>query len=84
MKLKLYAKCNDLASLTIIDDNGKELYDEDGSLPLFIGGDEIQFEINPNTGKILNWDKEGFKKFFKEKCPTKKEATKKYLQNSEE
>ena len=60
MKLEIYAKHSGLAAITVKDENGKIVCDRDDYLPEFIGGDDISFDIDPETGTILNWDKDAY------------------------
>lgn len=65
--IKIYIKHNDLASFEAID-NDNVLYSLDDGLPTqflnITSGDETEFEIDVETGKIINWDKEKALKAF--------------------
>jgi hypothetical protein len=58
-RLCISAKCSDMYSHTIYDKNGEVYRTYDGYVPSFMPGqhfgDYIELEINPYTGKILNW-----------------------------
>ena len=67
MKINICAKCSDMFSAHLIDDDGKvkgEAYDGyvPGWMPCDNGGDYVTLSIDVATGKILNW-----------KRPTRKE-----------
>jgi len=55
------AKCSDLCYLELYDDNGKSLGEYSDYVPDFFPGlhygDYVMFEIDVDTGKILNWKK---------------------------
>ena len=56
--LSVSAKCSDLCSIEYVDENGK-IIEHDGYVPENIGvggGDYIDFEIDVETGQILNWN----------------------------
>lgn len=57
--LSISAKCSDLYSHTIYDRNGNVYRTYDGYVPSFFPeehfGDYIMLDIDPYTGKILNW-----------------------------
>lgn len=57
MKIKLSAKCSDLLSLKLIDDEGRTLAEHEGYVPVlgFGGGDYIKLVIDNETGKIEGW-----------------------------
>ena len=58
-RLSISAKCSDLYSHTIYDRYGKVYREYSGYVPSFMPGqhfgDYIELDINPYTGKILNW-----------------------------
>lgn len=62
-KIKLYAKHNDLFNTTVLED-GNVIYDKDDyspgdeNLSVCSSCDELEFEIDVETGKIIGWDKE--------------------------
>lgn len=57
--ISIYAKCSDLFSMCIEDTaTGKYIVEDyDGYVPhcAFGGGDDVQMDINAETGQILNW-----------------------------
>jgi hypothetical protein len=59
MTIKICAKCSDLFSASLIDDEGKvkgEAYS--GYVPNWMpgdGGDYVELDIDAATGRILNW-----------------------------
>jgi len=57
MKLRLYAKCSDMCSVTLINDTGTILKEHDGYVPQIVGPDSdgVDFTIDVQTGRILNW-----------------------------
>jgi hypothetical protein len=69
MKLFINAKCSDLFSCTVTDNQGKTLKDYDGYVPRFMPGehygDYVELEIDVKTGKITNW-KNNAEKLVKE------------------
>jgi len=58
--LRMSAKCSDCFSATL-EENGKETISYDGYVPDFFPnehyGDYVMFDIDIETGKILNWNK---------------------------
>lgn len=74
--LQICAKCSDLYSHTIYDKNGKVYREYDGYVPSFMPGehfgDYIMLDIDPYTGKILNW--KPWKKSKKKKSKSTKKA----------
>ena len=59
MTLRICAKCSDLCTSELIDDNGVYLRDSDGYVPSLMpngGGDYVDIEIDIETGKIMNWE----------------------------
>ena len=55
----VYGKCSDLGNITVEDDEGNIIIDHEGYTPDDIGiggGDDIEFEVDIATGRILNWD----------------------------
>jgi hypothetical protein len=57
--IKISAKCSDLFSMEIIDNKNNLINKYNGYVPKFITdryGDFVEFEIDINTGKILNWN----------------------------
>jgi hypothetical protein len=60
MKLSFSGKCSDMCSYLITDDNGEKLVYKQGEIPSSFGiggGDYVEFEIDLETGQILNWKK---------------------------
>jgi len=61
IKIKIYAKHNDLFSTEIIENN-KIIFAEDNyspgyeNLSICSSSDELQFEIDVKTGQIIDWD----------------------------
>ena len=58
--IRVCAKCSDMWSHEVIGKNGQVLSSYDGYVPSFMpngGGDYVDLEIDPYTGKILNWKK---------------------------
>ena len=57
--ISIYAKCSDLFNMSIVDtETGKTIVDDyDGYVPrcAFGGGDDVQMDIDAETGRILNW-----------------------------
>ena len=62
--IRIYAKCSDLFSLDLMK-NGKQIDTYDGyplDIECLCQGDEVDFEVDIKTGKILNWNPEKVKK----------------------
>jgi hypothetical protein len=62
MKLRICAKCSDMFSAHLVDDDGKakgENYDGyvPGWMPGLHYGDYVQLDIDVATGEILDWKK---------------------------
>lgn len=61
IKIRIYAKHNDLFSTTVIE-NDKVIYDKDDYSPgdeylsICSSSDELEFEIDLETGQIIDWD----------------------------
>lgn len=59
--IRMSAKCSDLFSATLANADATEQVEYDGYVPDFFPGDHygdyVQFDIDINTGKILNWKK---------------------------
>jgi hypothetical protein len=57
--IRVSAKCSDLWSHQVIGKNGEVQSEYDGYVPSFMPGehygDYIMLDIDPYTGKILNW-----------------------------
>lgn len=56
--LKIHAKPCDAGNYTLMDTQGEEIHDHDGYVPSFFpggGGDYIEFDVDIETGQILNW-----------------------------
>jgi hypothetical protein len=57
--LKISAKCSDLFSATVMNENGRIMGIYDGYVPKFMPGehfgDYVELDIDLQTGKILNW-----------------------------
>ena len=52
-------KCADRCDAELYDEEGKRVLEHQGYVPDFMpggGGDYLQFEIDNETGKILNWE----------------------------
>lgn len=67
MKILLSAKCSDMCSVTVVNDDGEAQYEETGYVPSYIPNwfaDYIELEIDPKTGTILNWDVNEVQKFL--------------------
>ena len=77
MKISMCAKCSDLFSASLIDDNGKTIGEYEGYVPDFFPekhyGDYVELDIDIETGKILNWNK-----------PTKKQLDEVFNKKEEE
>lgn len=58
-KIRLNAKCSDLCWMELQNARGDVLAEGSGYVPDFMPGkhygDYIELEIDPRTGKILNW-----------------------------
>ena len=63
------AKCSDLCVITLTMDDGTFI-EGDGYVPDFMPGDHfgdyIELAIDPETGKILNWDNPSDKKMIRD------------------
>ena len=64
MKIKtihICAKCSDMFSATLQNEDGTQAGDYDGYVPDFMPGqhygDYVQLDIDVETGHILNWKK---------------------------
>jgi len=73
MRFKFSAKCSDLFSGDLINDEGRIVKEYQGYVPDFFPGnhygDYVQFDIDLETGQILNWKaptKEQLEKFIGE------------------
>lgn len=58
MILRIDAKCSDMCSAVLLDEDGKVLKRKEGYVPSLMpgGGDDyIAIDIDVTTGKILNW-----------------------------
>ena len=56
MMLRISAKCSDMCSAVLVNDNGNVVKEHDGYVPSLLGGgDYIELDIDVATGKILNW-----------------------------
>lgn len=59
--LQISAKCSDMYSHTIYSKTGEVYRSYDGYVPSFMPGehygDYVMLDIDPYTGKILNWKK---------------------------
>jgi len=57
--VRLYMKHNDCASVEIVDNTGKTLYQRDGYMPYelndSLGGDDTELLIENETGRIIGW-----------------------------
>jgi hypothetical protein len=59
MRLHFSAKSSDLNSISVDDDDGKEIFDHQGYVPtgLGVGADDyVEFSVDVETGKIVGWD----------------------------
>lgn len=69
------AKCADLFSATLVDEQGNDLVEYQGYVPEFFPGqhwgDYVIMDIELSTGKILNWKKPTAAQ-LKELYPSKK------------
>lgn len=58
MRLRVTAKSNDTNYVEVFDDDGNVVAEKDGYFPEGLGlggGDYVEFEIDIDTGQILNW-----------------------------
>ena len=57
--LAITAKCSDLFSATLTDNDGLVVATHDGYVPDFMPGDHfgdyVELDIDADTGQILNW-----------------------------
>ena len=57
--IRMCAKTSDACSLTFLDDKENEVGSRDGYVPKYFPGnhygDYVEFDIDVETGKILNW-----------------------------
>ncbi len=64
--IQMSAKCSDMFSATLLTNDGRKVGEYEGYVPDFFPGqhfgDYVQFDIDTDTGKIMNW-----------KRPTKKD-----------
>lgn len=55
----LFLKHDDRAVVTLVDDQGNEVYEHEGYLPHFpdsvLGGDQTILKIDNVTGRIIGW-----------------------------
>ena len=75
--LKVCAKCCDMCSASLHDQDGAQIGEDwDNYVPMGMGlgkdGDYIQIDIDLETGRILNWD------------PPTKEAIEQFLETAQE
>ena len=65
--MSINAKCSDLCYVTLNDENGDELMEHDGYVPIFnnCGGDYVDLTIDLETGKIIGWTNPTKEKLFK-------------------
>lgn len=59
MILHLTAHCKDTCVVMVRDNDGNEVLDYVGYVPDYIPNfynDDVELEIDPETGHILNWD----------------------------
>lgn len=58
---RIVAKCSDLCSVTLLDDQNNPIARHNGYVPDFMPGehygDYVEIDIELSTGKILNWKK---------------------------
>jgi len=55
--ISIQAHCSDSFAMRAKDEEGKHLLDYNGYVPEFLGGfDDVELEIDVDTGRILNWD----------------------------
>ena len=61
MKIKMSAKCSDMCSIDLVDNEGKIIAERSDYVPKFFPGqhygDYVIFDIDLETGQILNWKK---------------------------
>jgi len=60
MKLTIGGKCSDMCHSKLTTEDGGVDYEKDGYVPKGLGvggGDYIEFEVDLETGQILNWKK---------------------------
>jgi hypothetical protein len=59
--LRVFAKCSDMFTATLIDRNGETLKEHDGYVPSMMPGEHfgkyVEIDIDIATGQILNWKK---------------------------
>jgi len=59
--LRVCAKCSDMFTAVLTDENGKTLKEHDGYVPELMPGehygDYVEIDIDIATGQILNWKK---------------------------
>lgn len=57
--LSISAKCSDCCVAALIDENGAEVFENDGYVPDFMPGehfgDYVMLDIDLETGQIKNW-----------------------------
>lgn len=62
MKLKFQAHCSDSFGLRVLNEAGQRTRIYHGYVPRFLGGsDDVELEVDIETGRILNWDAEAVK-----------------------
>lgn len=70
-KIIISAKCSDCCFTDLIDETGNSIITRDGYVPSFMpdgGGDYVELDIDPDTGRILNWTatKESIEEYINE------------------
>lgn len=62
--IKVTAKCSDLCSIILCEEDGRPIAEHDGYVPSWLPannvehfGDYVELTIDLATGKILNWQK---------------------------
>ena len=57
MIIKFSAKCSDLCSYTLLNDNREEIFRKEGHVPDMLGGgDYVQVAIDLSTGRLLGFE----------------------------
>lgn len=57
--ISISAKCSDCCTVTLLDQDGTEIFENDGYVPSFMPGDHygdyVMLDIDLDTGQIKNW-----------------------------
>lgn len=58
LKARICGKVSDCGFYAVIDEDGNVVHDTQGYVPswLFGGGDYLEFDVDLETGQILNWE----------------------------